>query len=79
MSSRFITGSKVLSGYGTVITWRVGLNRMPVICIMEAGCTDDGVHTPAQSVDVVGVDALLRLKEAIDEVLAEETAAKLKA
>ena len=70
------TGSRAIS-YGTVANWQVG-RGYPKMIIMCCGGGDEGVYYPPQSVEIVSRQSLLNLREAIDEVLAEETFNTLK-
>lgn len=72
----FITGAVVLGGYGQVATWRYKnpdaeykSNRAPMVAILQAETSEDGVLSPARDVTICGADALRALRSAIDEAL----------
>lgn len=69
-------GGTVLGYVGNVASWRrpsaeghrLGACYL-MFCISSAASTDDGVHEPAQSITLVGREALLALRSAIDDAL----------
>jgi hypothetical protein len=76
----FETGAVVLGYVGNVASWRRLNPALPgvrggtdylMLTIHSVSSTDDGAHTPAESVTVSGRDALLALRGAIDEALRE--------
>lgn len=73
-------GAVVLGYVGNVATWRRPNPDHPdgkryvytqMVTIQLCSSTDEGVHTPAESVTVAGRAALLALRTAIDEALKE--------
>lgn len=79
----FETGAVVLGYVGRVASWRRlnpefrgvknGVDYV-MLTIQSVSDTDEGVHTPAESVTLSGRDALLALRGAIDEALKGEPA-----
>lgn len=69
-------GGTVLGYVGNVASWRrptaegyrLGASHV-TLCISSAASTDEGVHEPAQSLTLVGREALLALRTAIDDAL----------
>ena len=77
MSAQIARGAVVLGAVGLVASWqRVGLQRTGVnisLVITACSTSDDGVHTPAESVTLYGSDKLVALREAINAALGEES------
>ena len=75
-------GAVCLGFAGAAATWwrmkpsedqaKKGWRRQPQITVLMAECTDENGYTPASSVNVSGVEALLALRSAIDEALKYE-------
>lgn len=72
----FEIGAKALGYYGLMASWRRRLDSRwePSVCITLAADTDEGVHTPAQSVTIGSRAGLLALREVIDAALSESQA-----
>lgn len=76
----FDVGAEVLGYVGVVATWRRPATeternrRDPMLVIHSSADTDEGVHTPAQSVTINSRAGLIALRKAIDEALAESPA-----
>lgn len=78
-SSRYITGAVPLSGIHLIAAWRAvnheGLSPresatiFPAVVISQGAATEDGAYIPAVDITVVGTDALLALRRAIDQAL----------
>lgn len=72
----FDVGAEVLGYVGMVASWRRPVydykqRYQPMLVIMAASNTDDGAHTPAESITIADRDALIALRKAIDEALKE--------
>ena len=73
----FEVGAVVLGYVGTVATWRrpatteEKIRRDPMLIVHTCADTDEGVHTPAQSVTINSRAGLIALRAAIDEALKE--------
>ncbi len=76
MTQDFETGAVVLGAVGRVATWRrpTAIRACPMVVILVSSDTDESGYTPAESVTVLGREALLALRSAIDEALKEVTA-----
>lgn len=73
-NATFEQGAVLLSGYGTVATWRKPINNArfgPSVLILQCSTSDDGVFQPAFDVTVHGTEALHALREAIRLALGE--------
>lgn len=70
----FETGARVLGSYGLIASWRRRTDGRwePSVCIVSSADTDEGVHTPAQSVSISSRAGLLALRDVIDEALRQE-------
>ena len=72
---QFEIGAVVLGYVGTVASWRrptLKSNRFgPMLTIQTCSSADDGLHTPAASVTISNREAMLALRQAIDEALKE--------
>lgn len=69
-------GSACLGGYGNVVSWRRNKEAAsknyayyPLVCIQQCADASDGVFAPAASVTIAGKDALVELRNAINEAL----------
>ncbi len=79
----FETGAVVLGYYGNVAAWRRTakeadgrfFSQQPSLIITQCASTDEGVHEPAASVTLHGVESLIALRSAIDEALRNEVTA----
>lgn len=74
----FDVGAEVLGYVGLVASWRrptleYKQRYQPVLVIMAASNTDEGAHTPAESITITDRDALIALRKAIDEALKDPT------
>ena len=73
----FEVGSEVIGYVGLVATWRRPATeeerkrRDPMLIIHSSADTDEGVHTPAQSITINNRAGLVALRKAIDDALAE--------
>lgn len=67
----------MIAGYGTVASWTAG-NGYPKMVITTCGDVVEGAYCPPQSIDIIGKKAMLELRNALDEALAEETFNELK-
>ena len=70
----FEIGAKALGYYGLMASWRRRSDGKwePSVCITSCADTDDGAHTPAQSVTINSRAGLLALRDVIDEALRQE-------
>lgn len=69
-------GAVVLGYVGNVASWRRPkaeyVNRFqPMLTIQTCSITDEGAHTPAESVSITSREGLVALRAAIDEALKE--------
>lgn len=76
---QFEVGAVVLGYVGLVASWRrpataAHKHYTPMLTIQSCSSTDDGVHTPAESVTLLTREAMLALRQAIDEALKEPEA-----
>ena len=79
----FLYGAVPLGARGLVVSWQrvnpaanVQVGRYgPAIVIMRCESADEGVHTPAASIDIYTRESLLALRDAIDQALSEGGAA----
>ncbi len=69
-------GARALGFYGLMASYRrrVDGSGLPVVCITSCADTDEGIHTPAQSVTVSSREGLLALRDVIDEALQQRPA-----
>lgn len=69
----FEIGARALGYYGLMASWRRRSDNRwePTVCITSSADTDEGVHTPAQSVTINSRAGLIALRAVIDEALNE--------
>lgn len=72
----FQIGARALGYYGLMASYRRRRDGKwdPSVCITSSADTDEGVHTPAQSVTINSRAGLLALREVIDEALRQPDA-----
>lgn len=70
-TTTFEIGARALGFYGLMASYRRRRDGKwePSVCITSCADTDEGVHTPAQSVTINSRAGLLALREVIDEAL----------
>ena len=70
-SQIFEIGARALGYYGLMASYRRRIDGAwePSVCITSSANTDEGAHTPAQSVTINSRAGLLALREVIDEAL----------
>ena len=70
-SQIFEIGARALGYYGLMASYRRRSDGKwePSVCITSSADTDEGAHTPAQSVTINSRAGLLALREVIDEAL----------
>lgn len=76
-SSHWEVGAVVLGYVGNVASWRRPKGDQakrygPTLVIQVGAETDDGAHSPAQSVTITSREGLIALRAAIDEALKEQ-------
>ena len=71
VSTLFEMGARALGYYGLMASWRRRTDAMwaPSVIITSCADTDDGAHTPAQSVTINSREGLIALRDVIDEAL----------
>ena len=67
----FEIGARALGHYGLMASYRRRSDGKwePSVCITSSADTDEGAHTPAQSVTINSRAGLLALRDVIDEAL----------
>ena len=72
----FEIGARALGYYGLMASYRRRIDGAwePSVCITSCADTDEGAHTPAQSVTINSRAGLLALREVIDEALRQPNA-----
>lgn len=72
----FQIGARALGYYGLMASYRRRSDGKwePSVCITSSSDTDEGAHTPAQSVTINSRAGLLALREVIDEALRQPDA-----
>ena len=75
-SQIFEIGARALGYYGLMASYRRRIDGAwePSVCITSCADTDEGAHTPAQSVTINSRAGLLALREVIDEALRQPDA-----
>ena len=75
-SQIFEIGARALGYYGLMASYRCRIDGAwePSVCITSCADTDEGAHTPAQSVTINSRAGLLALREVIDEALRQPDA-----
>ena len=75
-SQIFEIGARALGYYGLMASYRRRIDGAwePSVCITSCADTDEGAHTPAQSVTINSRAGLLALREVIDEALRQPEA-----
>lgn len=70
-SQIFEVGARALGYYGLMASYRRRIDGAwePSVCITSCADTDEGAHTPAQSVTINSRAGLLALRDVIDEAL----------
>ena len=75
-NSFFEFGAMCLGAIGNTASWRREKQDVaspgrwhPMVIVQTSSNTDEGAHTPAESVTIGGVESLLALRAAIDEAL----------
>ena len=70
-SQIFEIGARALGYYGLMASYRRRIDGKwePSVCITSSADTDEGAHTPAQSVTINSRAGLLALRDVIDEAL----------
>ena len=72
----FEIGARALGYYGLMASYRRRIDGAwePSVCITSCADTDEGAHTPAQSVTINSRAGLLALRDVIDEALRQPDA-----